>query len=722
MLRYREIYRHMAAGVLAARKQANTTILVGGCDSTSNAMDKLFCDDSDEFLPIFDFVSMHYQGMSTGAVFKKWRDRTGPMGRVKIWDTESWVANSDDRVAALVAANKSASYDRAMGVYKGNVADENEVQVMTAGQRAQKVAEYDAWSTAASVGAAVHFIGERPFNRLLFQNGLPWVLLFDGLPVADSKANPDDGTIVVVGDLGEEFNKDQLLYRTIHSLKHLDEYNAATDKLAKLTTDEGRGELVKQIAALSLIQDATMAFDDLGGKFKLFDFYGNAVESKNGQITVPLDGRGFFLRSDGSPGSFDALTKAVAASRVDGIECVELIAHDLLATIESHPSLRITCTNVLNRPVTGALTVKLGDLQLETPERLSFQPNETRDVDLKITGGKSVDSNVYPISLNFDAGADGYSRITSELHVNVIARRTIKVDGNLDDWKGVLPQTITSGNSGGATMQEKAWFPFIKYDASVKKGQATGYLAYDDNYFYFAAKVADSTPDGGTLRFETRDDDQYFYPEKSFDAQHKELDWPKDVRRFSYRSNFYLPSGSSPNLDNILIAFNAIPDDQDPVCVDTLPGCPPKYTAYRDTDYQYALNKVADKYGGGTEIWRLEVPDRMRVHFFPRQPKASWEGPVKTGQLVVIQDPTTRIEECALPWSELPDVKKLLDAGKPVKFSFRVNDSAGVGCMELARDRLVSRRNGRAFEPDWGEHWANEVEFAFEQNSAAAAR
>ena len=663
--------------------------------------------------------------MSSPAIYKMWRDRTGPMGRVKVWDTESWVANVDDRVAALVAANKSAGYDRALGVYRGNVADTRDVSVFAGEGKSKKVLS-EAWShrRQCRCGGAIYW-REKITIDLLFQNGLPWVLVFDGRSTSDGKANADDGTIVVVGDLGEEFQKDLLLHRTIHSTKHLDEYEAATAKLIAMPTDaptEERADLVKQLRELTLIHDATMTVDDRAGRFKLFDFYGNPVETRNGQITVPLDGRGFFLRTDGSPGSFDLLTKAVESAHTEGFECLELIAHDLLAPIESHPSLKITCTNVLNRPITGSLAVTLGDLQLEKSPQLSFAPNETRDVYFKITGGSSVESNVYPVSLKFDAGVDGFSRIKSDLHVNVIARRTINVDGNLDDWKGVLPQTILSDVAGGATLQEKAWFPFMKYDSSVKKGQATGYLAYDDNYFYFAAKVADSTPDGGTLRFETRDDDQFFYPVKSFAPGHaKELDWPEGVRRYTYRKMYVLPAGSSPSFDNILIAFNAIPADQDPIAYDSVPGSPPEYTCYRDTDYQFALNKVADKYGGGTELWRLEVPDQFRKHFFPRQPKAPWEGPVKTGKLAVIQDPTTRVEECAIPWSELPDVKKLLDAGKPVKFSFRVNDNSGVGCMELARDRLVSRKNGRAFECDWSEHWANEVEFAFEKPASTAS-
>ena len=36
-------------------------------------------------------------------------NRTGEYGRVRVWDTESWVANTDDRVATVAATWLSAS-------------------------------------------------------------------------------------------------------------------------------------------------------------------------------------------------------------------------------------------------------------------------------------------------------------------------------------------------------------------------------------------------------------------------------------------------------------------------------------------------------------------------------------------------------------------------------------------------------------------------------------
>jgi hypothetical protein len=139
----------------------------------------------------------------------------------------------------------------------------------------------------------------------------------------------------------------------------------------------------------------------------------------------------------------------------------------------------------------------------------------------------------------------------------------------------------------------------------------------------------------------------------------------------------------------------------------------PGFTNYKDTDYEYALNPIAPEYGGGVEIWRLQVPGMPRKSFYPRQPKSPYDGAVK-GQLVIKRDGNTRIVEAAIPWSEIPDVKQKLDLGENIKFTFRVNDNKNPGIMELSHERSVAKRNA-SMQSDWVEHWANEVEFGWEK-------
>ncbi|MDR3708082.1 MAG: hypothetical protein P4L33_07260 [Capsulimonadaceae bacterium] len=893
MLRYRELYMCMAHGVDEARQHDGVDVLVGGTDSSSNAFDKLFSDGTDTMLPWFDFLSIHYQGLSSYANVKQWVNRNNPRGRVRIWDTESWVANTDDRVAAVVAGDRAAGYDRAMGVFGGNVQSENTYNVIGDDGKPLKVTSIDAWPVAAAVGAASHFIGERDFNRLLFQNGLPWVMLFDGAKDATGRVNPEDGAVVVVGDLGEAFGADNLPMRTARGFVEI-AHKAALRKQLAAASDSDRAKLQTLLDTPETLSGATMTIA-AGQGFSLYDCYGNPVPAKDGKIVVPLDGRGFFLRGDGAPGSFQRLVEAVRAARIDGIEPLAIVAHDMTLPVGNHPALKLVLTNVLNRPVTGRLNVRLGALTVTNPDIVSIAAGETRDVSVIVKSGAPAANNTYPLSVRFDAGVDGSAVHSEDMHVNVIAHRSITVDGDLSDWKGVLPQTVTAG-SGAPTLAEAAWFPFKKFDTSVKNGLATAYLAYDEKNFYFAAKVADDTPDPGMVRMATRNDEEYFYPavtyklnddtvlqkrEKTWadssndarapqspsdssvrltgvwestvkqfaidltlpkDRAHqvalymldwddmgrrtttisvldrdtgKALDrrkidsyklgdyavyelsgnvrivlsannwlsaplnalffdpassgmgatgtsarfvnldtatqgnwrgkygadgynvigapvkypayatvatpevlektpltWPDGVRRYSYRKGPDLPAGDAPRHDNVQIAFNVLSPDQKP-WLPTSPGTMPGFINYSDTDYEYALNPIAAQYGGGVEIWRLAAPGMPRKHFYPRQPKSPLDGPVN-GQLVIKRDGNTRIVEAAIPWTEIPEVRKKLELGQTIKFTFRVNDNKNPGTMELSRMRSVAKRNP-SMHVDWVEHWANEIEFGWEK-------
>jgi len=882
-MRYRELHRVMGEAVDEARREAGVQVLIGGCDSSSNTFDKLFADGSDEFLKWLDFCSIHYQGMFPPSTVKAWVDRKHPNGRVRIWDTESWVANSDDRVAAVVATNLSTGHDRAVGVYHGNIATEEHSrhrEVFVEGGKKQRIEVCHTWSVAAAVGAVSHFIGERRFKELLFKNGLPWVMVFDGLAGPDGAPDPEDGTVVVVGDIGEEFGHDNVLFRSVRSLAELarkDELRRRLEALPPGAAEE-RAKLREQIDACETRSGARMILAARGGRFALFDFYGNPVPARGGRIEVPLDGRGFFLRGDGRKGSFAALLDAIRRSRIEGLEPLATVCRDMLAPVEARPTLRLELTNILNRPVKGTLNVRLGGLQVEAPATLAFGPHETKVVEVRVVGGAPREDNTYPLSLVFDAGPDGRAVHEEDMHVNLVSRRTIEVDGRLEDWTGALPQIVSVHGRAGPTLTEFAWQPFKQFDQSAKKGLATGYVAYDDRFFYFAAKVADETPDEGTLRFETRDEDEYFYPEVCYvretaggrDAENfsvrwtgkvrpaftetytfstlsddgirvwvggkklidnwtghgdtwdsgrieleagrlydikveffqggggatlglywesksqpkqvvptealftdgeaarnglaaeyyhgtnfdrlaqrrvdpkidfmdwpgkvdspdfgrpapqvlKPLRWPEGVRRYSYRKDPVLPAGNAPNFDNVQLAFNVLPPEEKP-WYSHPPGTMPGYIGYYDTDYEYALNKVAPKYGGGVEVWRLRYPGMPHKHFYPHgAPASPFDGAVKDARLVVVHQGNTRVVECAIPWREIPGVKKRLDAGQTIKFSFRVNDNSGTGCMELSRRRSVAKRNG-SFMVDWVEHWANELEFAFEGAPAGGGR
>jgi hypothetical protein len=52
---------------------------------------------------------------ATPALMRNFIDRQGPNGPVRVWDTESWIANSEDRVGLVVASMHAMGQERAMG-------------------------------------------------------------------------------------------------------------------------------------------------------------------------------------------------------------------------------------------------------------------------------------------------------------------------------------------------------------------------------------------------------------------------------------------------------------------------------------------------------------------------------------------------------------------------------------------------------------------------------
>ncbi len=661
-----------------------------------------------------------------------------------------------------------------------------------------------------ALGALGRFVGQRSFRSLLFEGGLPWVFDFAGL------AGEEDGTLVVVGDLGVGAP----VRSSVHGV----------------------------VGVNAQMRIAT-------GPYVLHDAFGDPISAVGGEIVVPLDGRTFFLRGDGEQGSFAALVTAVRDARVEGIEPIEVLARDMTGPVGQWSVLRLELGNLLNRELEGALSVELAGLEVEAPAQLHFEPQQQQIVDVRIVGGRPAADNLYLLRCEFDAGADGKVLHQETMRVNWIERREIAIDGESGDWAGVLPQPIGVGVVGrlayGAdhfyfaaqieddtehpgTLRfaerddESFFYPALSYEIDLSRSlfkvdrfrglsddpvhlwRPDGQGRVDGRWenqaqtraFAFDLTIPDSKPRQVALyippgdfdpagmdlelydrrrktaldrrRLETLDQGVYaiyhlagkmritlrvhgwhyrarlggiffdpvdnasgfigfdretsgewfdHYGSEGFyvvgaervDPQDVSLrmpkvvkkfkhKWPEGVRRFSYRQEPVLPSGNAPGFDNVQIAFNAIPADRNLVGLGE----------YVCTDYEYALNKVASQYGGGTEVWRLLVPGMRRQAFYPGTKAGPRVGPVVEAELAISHKDNIRFAEVAIPWGEIPEVQALMEKGELLKFSFRINHDQGQS-RELAQGRSASQINGPAFQSPGQEHWANEIEFGWER-------
>ena len=723
--RYREIFTVMAQAVEEVRKEDKAEVWIMSCDSSSNSFDKLFPGDDQDMLKWNDISSIHYQNTEPVTTVKAWLDRKHPDGTpnpTRVWDTESWVANSDGRIASVLPTNFAMGIERAVGIWsnwgRSVLCMESKPTVRTA-QGEKQAHITNAWSVAAAVGAMQHFIGNRPFDRVLWQ-GLPFVYRFAGY--ADK---PDEGCIVVVGDIEAVFGFGRVPFFTVKSQAEIVAKQDLHAKLATLAPGSAeRSAAEKTWRTRSPFTGVTLSLPDRGGVFRLHDYNGNRISATNGKLVVPVDDRGFYLATDGSAGSFAALTTAVERARLDGLMPVQVVAHDPTAAVGKGGMVRLVLRNLLERPVTGTLKVTVGALGVQVPATVSLAPREAMEIAVALSG-QADPSNAYALSVRFDAAGDGLALHDEVVRCNVIAKRAITVDGKLDEWQGVLPQTITSDGTVDRTDAEAAWWPGKPYAPTAKKGLATAWLAYDEHGMHVALRIADEQQAKGMIRFATRDDDASFWPETVHPLKYEKKDdkwvevgvgdpitWPTGVRRHTYATWATLPFGDG--IDSVQIGFNVRAEDDKPWYAYPK-GTFRQFTGYWDTDYEYSLHAVRADKGGGTEIFRLGHPDLPHKHFFDHSPKSKAEGAVEDGKLVIVHQGAVRIVECTIPWRELPLVKRALDEGRPAKFTFRVNDDAGVGCLELPVNRSVSRLNAKALKPDWTVHWANEVAFGWER-------
>jgi hypothetical protein len=96
------------------------------------------------------------------------------------------------------------------------------------------------------------------------------------------------------------------------------------------------------------------------------------------------------------------------------------------------------------------------------------------------------------------------------------------------------------------------------------------------------------------------------------------------------------------------------------------------------------------------------VPGNAAQAFLSAPAQIAFDGAVKTGQLSIRHEGNTRIVEASIPWSEIPHVRRLMQAGQPLKFGFLVGHDDGGGQMETGRERSVAKRSGLSFHFDWG--------------------
>lgn len=639
MLEYRKIQKMIAESARAV----DPRIKICAASSIMNTEDKLFSDGSREFDKYLDVFTDHYvtPSMCYGPLVAK------AHGKVSV-ETETWFVNSEYLLPQGVAQFMACGQGRLSPWHPRVLFD-------------QLPGNDDRYFIPTPVVAATaafnSFVTGKTFERVVFKEHLPWVFQF-----------------------GKDDDKEALL--------------VLFGQLVTIGGDSPRDRLWAQVDSAP---GGAITIDNADGLLRFFDLSGNPAHEGEASVSLPMSIAPTYIMCEQGPAKAAA---RIAAGKIEGKRPVEILPHDFSkALTTSGVTLDVALHNCLNRSIAGKLTVDAPrDLVLgSATTAVSLAAGETKTVLFPIKSATPNSSNAYPTSFHFtsDAGSADYQEV---MNAAIIPKRTITIDGNLDDWKDI-PGVMIAASEQKADISEMLRRPWLDLKDQKPDGNFAEFrFAWDDQFLYFSARVNDPTAQTDLPPIAGRDENSYFHsaaddqiaPFKQFLQKHPGHSFAEVPYVYSK------PPEQSIHFrrDRIQIGLDVTPGWHD-LTPDT-DRVPYGFHAVPDTDYEYALYPCA---GGKCELWRLLAPGVPRINDWPHQPHgAITTGLVPGSKSFVRREGNIYIYEMAVPRSELKDLK--LEAGTTFGLAVRAGNNKGPN-VDYGADKAVTKSNGLTLHPYW---------------------
>ena len=645
MLQYRAVQKLIAT---SARK-VSPQIKILAASSIMNTEDKLFSDGSRDFDQYIDIFTDHYVVPPScyGPLVARVHGKDS-------METETWFVNAEyllpQGVAQFMACGQQRLAPWHPRVLFDSLPGNNDNYFIPS-------------PVVAATAALNHFLTGKRFEKIVFCDHLPWVFQF-------GKDNEADALLMVFG------------------------------QLMPIAGNDPKDRLWSQVDAAP---GGKMTIDNADGLLQFYDLAGNPIHQGDRSVELPMT---IFPTYVTCRQGAVAAGKRLAAAQIEGKRAVEILPHDFTERVVDGATLSVDLHNCLNRTVSGELTVQPPEgLQLkQTSQAVKLAAGQRQSVQFQLPRARANAANAYPFAFRFNSDA-GNAEYNEVLNATIIPKKTIRVDGNLDDWKDVPGVTVLA-KAQKAELTELLRRPWLQIkDAEPQGNFAQFKLAWDENYLYVAALVNDPTPqEKGLAPMTGRNEDLYFHSRAS-DQQspYKEFLAKRPGRSFAevpYVWRYNPESPDHPALpavpfrrDRLQIALD-VTDDWHDMTPDT-DRVPYGFHAVPDTDYEYSLYLTNQ----GSELWRQLAPGVPRVNDWPRQPKAKRStGTVPGAKHVVRREGNTYVYELAIPKEELAQLK--LAAGTTLGVMLRAGNSNGPH-VDLGNDKAVVKRNGLTLHPYW---------------------
>ena len=640
-------YRAIQKLIGDSARKVDSRIKLLAASSIMNTEDKLYSDGSKEFNDYLDIWTDHYvvPAMCYGPM------AAASHGKESM-ETETWFVNTEyllpQGVAQFMAAGQKRIAPWHPRVLFDRIPGTNDGYFIPA-------------PVVAATAAFNYFVTGKGFEKIVFKNHLPWVFQF-------GKDTDNEALLVVFG---------------------------------QLMTIGGNNPKERLWSQVDATNGGEMTIDKADNLLQFYDLAGNPMYAGEKSIKLPMTIFPTYITCKKGP---VAAAERIKAAKIEGKRPVEILPRDFSKPIAKGVPLNVDLHNCLNRKIDGKLVVSKmpeGFSLKATDQAVELDAGQTKTVTFEVADAKASMANAYPFTFDFASDA-GSAEYTEDLNVAVVVKKTITVDGNLDDWKDIPGVTIlgTSDKIDSTELLRRPWLEVKEKQPKATFG--TVKLAWDDKYLYVSAIVNDPTDEKSAIRMEGRDENSYFHTK----ADDELPLFKKFLEKYPGRSMAEAPyvyarspeAGIPFRRDRLQIAFDV---DADPTkdwhdLKPTTDSVPYGFHAVPDTDYEYSLYLCKN---GKSELWRQLAPGLPRIHDWPHQVRGqATTGAVAKANHVVRREDGSYFYEAAIPQSELAKLK--LAAGTTFGFAFKLGNSEGANA-ESGHDKAVTKINGLTLHPYW---------------------
>ena len=426
------------------------------------------------------------------------------------------------------------------------------------------------------------------------------------------------------------------------------------------------------------------------GDLRAFDLTGREIMPEADRLVLPFTESPVYVTTEELPVA--AFRNLLANARISGVTPVNAYAASLTEPANREQTLLVRVQNQLNRELSGRIEVETLEGVLIGTAPFTAPAGKLVDVGVPWQGMPVSDDNQYGVTVNVKTEAGEVRRQQILAHAR-FARRTITVDGNLDDWEGLPPVLLDSDRlKGGVDLTRYLLNPHLERPTGDEKGErvlARLWTAYDDENVYLAMAVKQDSFSNRAGQSAKRGDVELPY----------RTGMPEGLDHIRYTG------------DSLMVAFGFR---------DRVPGWGRQMDDlwvwkghFHDTDYQYVAHSSVD----GPQLIRLWGADTPRRTAYQTTAEP-WVIPVEGSEIVISRDEERNrtVYEFSIPRRELD----LFDPAEGhLRFSFQLVTDQPVNGSNVLRWSEAAGVfdhwwNGGSFSPSWEENLPCQTFFGIE--------